>query len=105
MFSVHIWLRRKDGMSPEEFRDHWLTTHAPIARDGYPNLRGYRVDLVTGAGRDQEAPYDGLALLTWDTREDFSADMRSDAARAGAEDLGNFTSAWGLLFLEQHDVK
>lgn len=105
MFAIHIWLRKKDGMSTDEFRDYWLATHAPIARDGYANLRGYRVSLVTGAPRDQEPLYDGVAELTWDTREDFSADMKSDAARAGTDDFANFTSGFGLLFCEHHSVK
>ncbi|MBI4259052.1 MAG: EthD family reductase [Actinobacteria bacterium] len=104
MFTVHIWLRRKEGTSPEEFRDYWLTNHAPIARDGYPNLRGYRVSVVTGAGREQEVPYDGVAELSWDSREDFSADMKTEAARRGTEDLAGFTSAFGLLFVEQETV-
>ena len=47
MVRVHIWLRRKDGLSSEEFREYWLSTHAPIARDGYANLRGYVVHDVT----------------------------------------------------------
>jgi uncharacterized protein (TIGR02118 family) len=105
MFTVHIWLRRPEGAGVEEFREHWLERHAPIARDGYPNLKGYRVNIVTGAGRDQEVPYDGVAELTWDSREDFSADMKTDAAKAGAEDLAAFTGGFGLLFVEQHDVK
>jgi uncharacterized protein (TIGR02118 family) len=105
MFSVHIWLRKKDGMSMEEFRDYWLTTHAPITRDGYEHLTGYRVALVTGAPRDQEIPYDGVAELSWEDREGFSADMKSEAAQASTNDLSNFTSGFGLLFCEQHVVK
>ena len=49
--------------------------------------------------------YDGVAELTWDSREDFAADMKSDAARAGTEDLQTFTDAFGLVFVEQHQVK
>ena len=105
MFTAHIWLKKKDDMSVEEFRDYWLEKHAPITRDGYENLQGYKVRLVTGAPKGQEALYDGVAELTWGSREGFSADMKSDAARAGTEDLPNFTSAFGLLFVEEHTVK
>jgi uncharacterized protein (TIGR02118 family) len=104
MYRVHIWLRKNEGATTEEFLDHWLNVHAPIARDGYANLRGYVVNVVTGAGRDQEVPYDGVAELSWDSREDFVADMKSEAAAAGAEDLKTFTSAMGLLFVDQHVV-
>ena len=105
MYRVHIWLKKKDDMSIEEFRDHWLTRHAPVARDGYEGLRGYTVSLVTGAPRGQEPLYDGVAELTWDSRDDFAADMKSDAARAGTEDLQSFTDGFGLMFVERHEVK
>src|SRR6266540_71908 len=39
MYRVHIWLRKSDGMTAEEFGRYWLETHAAIARDGYANLR------------------------------------------------------------------
>jgi uncharacterized protein (TIGR02118 family) len=105
MFKAHIWLKRKEGTSPEEFRDHWLEQHAPIARDGYEKLRGYTVFLVTGAPRSQDPLYDGVAELTWDSRDDFAEDMKSDAARAGTEDLQSFTDGFGLMFVERHEVK
>ena len=102
---VHIWLRKKEGMSPEEFRDYWLTTHAPIARDGYEHLTGYDVSLVTRVPEGQEAPYDGIATLSWDDRDGFKADMGSETAATSTEDLKNFTDAFGLLFVEEHSVK
>jgi uncharacterized protein (TIGR02118 family) len=105
MVRVHVWLRKKDGMADEEFRDHWLNRHAPIARDGYENLKGYVVSLVTRVPEGQERPYDGVAELTWEDREGFSADMKSEAAARGNEDLKSFTGGFGLLFVEQIAVK
>lgn len=102
---VHIWLRRKDGTSPEDFREYWLENHAPISRDGYANLKGYVVKLVTRVPEGQEAPYDGVAELTWDDREGFSADMKSEAAKKATDDLANFTKAFGLLFVDETVVK
>ncbi len=105
MFRVHIWLRKKEDMSLEEFRDYWIDKHAPIARDGYPALKGYMVNIVTRVPQGQEAPYDGVAELWWDSREDFSADMKSEAAARATEDLKSFTGEFGLLFVEQSSVK
>jgi uncharacterized protein (TIGR02118 family) len=102
---VHIWLKRKEGMSPEEFSDYWITKHAPIAGEGYEHLLGYVVNAVTRVPEGQQAPYDGIAELTWDSRDGFKADMASDAARRATEDLGNFTSGFGLLFVDQTMVK
>jgi len=105
MVRMHVWLRRKEGMSPEEFRDYWLNTHAAIARDGYAGLRGYEVNIVTRVAGDGEAPYDGLAILTWDSREDFKADMSSPAMQKSTDDLSNFTSGSGVLFVDSDIVK
>ena len=49
MYRVHIWLRKKDDLSAEEFADHWLKVHAPIAVDGYEHLHGYVVNVVMDA--------------------------------------------------------
>lgn len=105
MVRVHIWLRKKDGMSPEDFRDYWLNNHAPIARDGYDNLTGYTVNLVTRVPEGQEAPYDGVAELTWEDRDGMKADFGTEASKQSTEDLGNFTDGFGLLFIEQIAVK
>lgn len=102
---VHIWLRKKQGMSDDEFRDYWLNRHAPIARDGYEHLRGYVVSLVTRVPEGQEKPYDGVAELTWEDRDGFKADMASEASRRSTEDLSNFTEGFGLLFVDQESVK
>ena len=105
MFKAQIWLKKKPGMSDEDFRAYWMEKHAPIARDGYEHLTGYVVNAVTGAPKGQETPFDGVAELTWDSREDFVADMRSESAQAGTDDLANFTNGFGLYFVEQHVVK
>jgi uncharacterized protein (TIGR02118 family) len=105
MVRVHIWLRKKDGLSPQEFRDYWLTKHAPIAAEGYEHLKGYEVDLVTRVPEGQEAPYDGIAVLTWDDRDGFKADLGSEVAKRSTDDLANFTNGFGLLFVEPIVVK
>ena len=105
MFRVHIWLKRKDGMTTEDFTDYWLNRHAPISRDGYANLKGYVVNVVTRVPEGQQAPYDGVAELTWEDRDGFKADMASDAAKRGTKDIAAFTAGFGLLFVEQHVVK
>ncbi len=102
---VHIWVRKKADMSDEVFQDYWKTKHAPIARDGYEHLRGYVVNLVTGAPGGAEPLYDGVAELTWDDRDGFVADVRSEAGKRGNEDLPNFTSGFGLVYVETHTVK
>ncbi len=92
-------------MTAEEFKDYWISQHAPIARDGYEHLTGYVVNLVTRVPEGQEAPYDGVAELTWADRDGMKADFATEASKRSTEDLGNFTDAFGLLFVEQIEVK
>jgi uncharacterized protein (TIGR02118 family) len=105
MVRVHIWVRKREGMSDEEFADYWRNTHAPIARDGYEHLRSYVVNLVTRVPEGQERPYDGVAELAWENRDGFRTDMASEAARQATDDLAAFSSAFGLLFVDQSAVK
>ena len=99
MTRVHIWVRKRDGMSDDEFADHWMNVHAPIARDGFEHLKSYTVTLVTRSPEGAERPYDGVAELTWDDRDGFKADMASEANQRATEDLKTFGSAFGLLFV------
>lgn len=105
MVRVHIWLRKKEDISTEEFRDYWLSKHAPIAGEGYETLKGYEVDVVTRVPEGQQAPYDGIAVLTWEDRDGFKSDMQSAAGKRATDDLANFTSGFGLLFVEHAVVK
>jgi uncharacterized protein (TIGR02118 family) len=102
---VHIWLRKKNGMSDEEFRDYWLSQHGPIAGEGYEHLTSYTVAVVTRVPEGQERPYDGVATLEWEDRDGFKADMASEVAKRSTDDLASFTSGFGLLFVEEHSVK
>ena len=105
MVRAHIWLRKKDGMSAEEFGTYWIERHAPIARDGYANLKGYVVTLVTRVPDGQTAAYDGVAELTWDDRDGFKADMASEANAKATADLATFSDAMGFVYVEQTVVK
>ena len=105
MVDVHIWLRKREDMSDQSFLDYWRSTHAPIVKEGYRQLKSYRLSAVTGVPAGQERPYDGLAELSWEDREAFSSDMKGDGARRATEDLRNFTAAFGLLFVTTETVK
>jgi uncharacterized protein (TIGR02118 family) len=53
MVKIMLLVSRKDGVSPEEFREHYETIHAPLAARHLPHLvryvRNYAVDRFGGA--------------------------------------------------------
>ncbi|HET7324819.1 MAG TPA: EthD domain-containing protein [Halococcus sp.] len=80
-------LVRKDGMSIEEFRDHWYEDHAPRAGD-IPHMNRY----TTAVALDPDnSEYDGIAELYFDTPEDIDEAMESEAMQWALDDLENFT--------------
>lgn len=102
MQKVLFWVRRRSGMSADDFRRYWLTTHAPLARASFPGLKEYRINLVTGT-LDGTPFMDGVAELYWDSREAFVHDITSRAGRRVIDDLTNFASEAGPLLAEELD--
>jgi uncharacterized protein (TIGR02118 family) len=103
MFKVLVWMRRREDLTPEAFRAHWLQTHAPLVRASYEGLRRYTVNPVVAVPRG-EAPFDGIAEVVFDTREAFVAAVRSETGKAVAADLANFTRESGAVFVEEHAI-
>jgi len=60
-------LRRKDGMSREEFFAHWTGPHAEIVRQ-LPGVRGLRFGKVQ-SWAPEEAAWDGVGEVWFDSVE------------------------------------
>jgi uncharacterized protein (TIGR02118 family) len=104
MFTITTWVRKAEGMSDEAFLAYWLGPHAMLVRRVYTRLQRYVVRRVVGTLPRGEAPFDGLAELTWASREEFDADVRSPEVREILADLGRFTRASGTVVLEEQVV-
>jgi hypothetical protein len=89
-------LRRREGLSLEEFSDRWRLDHGPIVAANQTALgvlrytQSHRLDdsinaaLATARG-GMEEPYDGVAELWWESEEALqSAGGTADGRRAGA---------------------
>ena len=69
-------VRRKPGMSHEEFLAHWMGPHADIVR-GFPGLRGLRFGAVT-RWHPEEAAWDGVGEIWFDSVEAAEAAFRAE---------------------------
>ena len=90
MINVVYCMRRRGDMTLEQFLRHWGEVHAPIVMRNLSVLRlaGYqRIEPRTHEMSPQierrnisQAPYDGIAMLTWANEEDFEQSLKDPAA-------------------------
>ena len=94
MVKLTFCLKRKSGMSREEFQRYWHEVHGPLVRSHAKALKIRRyVQLHTAslamndalrASRGGPAEYDGVAELWWDSAADLEAVLASaEGAQAG----------------------
>jgi uncharacterized protein (TIGR02118 family) len=83
MYKVIALLRRKPGVTAEEFADYWKHVHAPLVRTTLPGLRKYVLNFVEPGRGGEAAAFDGMVELHFDDRES------ADRALSSAEWLGD----------------
>ena len=94
----------KEGMSKDEFVNHWLTKHAPLAKREFGDkLKKYVISIVMSA--DGEEPgYQGTSELWFDNMATVQTIMSSPAfgqVMAAAED---FARKGTMVILEEHTI-
>lgn len=121
MIKLTFCLRRKPGLTYDEFHDYWLNKHAPLVREQMEALKIRKYvqvhqlnepDLNDGIGKSRNAPpaYDGIAELWYDSVESINANRHNDAARESGrillEDERNFIDLENspLWFNEEHTI-
>jgi uncharacterized protein (TIGR02118 family) len=75
----------------EAFDKYYETTHAPLATK-LPGVRSYTVSGPVPGPDGAPPPYHLIAVLTWDSAEDFQAGMGSPEGQAAQADLANFAT-------------
>ena len=97
MFKAMILLKRREGMSMEEFLKWWLGQHAELAKQ-LPGLRRLCFNAVAGDG---EGLYDGVSELWFDSEADFGGAYQTAICQAVAADsLANVSKRERLLVQE-----
>ena len=120
MIKLVFCLRRKDGLSREEFQTYWRETHAPLVASVAEtlNIRRYvqvhtadtPMNAAIRASRQGPEEYDGVAELWWDSVESLAEPGATEAGQqAGAlllEDERRFIDLEHspLFFAEEHPI-
>jgi uncharacterized protein (TIGR02118 family) len=90
-------LRRKDGISREEFQRYWLEKHAPLVKSHAAaiGMRRYvqshtletPLNAAVADSRGAPEPYDGVMEGWWDSEEALVTTLSSPAAQAAGREL------------------
>ena len=85
MYTVIYEVYRKPGLSQEDFEEHWLQTHKPIAMK-IPNVRSYKIcPVAESEGVEGEAAA-GFVIFEFDSKEAFDEAHESPEFAATATD-------------------
>jgi hypothetical protein len=82
MEKVLFFFQRKDGLTRQEFRDHYLEEHAPRGMRLTVTMDGYTVNLV-----DSESPVDAVTEIWTASMADFFDPAKSFATEADAKEM------------------
>jgi uncharacterized protein (TIGR02118 family) len=99
-------LKRKPGLSQEEFAQRWVKEHTKIS-SRLPDLRGYYINICTPRqpeGTGDEPLYDGTAELWWDSIDAMEASFATDIGRLAGADGDAFTIVRMHLYTEEHTI-
>ena len=72
-----VVIRRKEGLSREEFLDHWQRLHPPFV-ERLPGIRYYRQNVAIE--HRKQWPFDGIAEMSFDSVADVKTAFSSPAA-------------------------
>jgi uncharacterized protein (TIGR02118 family) len=106
MIKVTALLKRKPGISKEEFADRWLAKHAKLAAK-MPGLRGYRINIAVAHqpdGDNIEPIYDGTAELWWDSVQDMETAFASEIGVMAGKDADEFAGVRIHVYTEENII-
>jgi uncharacterized protein (TIGR02118 family) len=115
MFKVMVMIKRKPGMSMDEFIQYYETKHAPLGASKVPNLKRYVRHFIRPYGNavygaDATPAYDVLTEIWFDDEADFQRGMAyltepETAAIIGADEEKLFDRASiRFMIMEDHET-
>lgn len=110
MVKSMVLLKRKPGLSVEEFRRHYETVHAPMAVELFPMMKRYVRNYVTGvpfATSTGEPEFDCITEECFDDAEGFRAwrDIAlGEAGRALRDDEKKFLDRTKIVYVVVEEV-
>jgi len=104
MYHVVFLVKRRPDLSPEAFARYWIEEHTPFTAR-VPGVRAYRCYPAAGPP-EGEAPFDGVAVLSFDDEAAYRAAVASAEFAAAIGDAPNFqdTERTTSFFASEHVI-
>lgn len=104
MVKLIALLKRKPGMSLEQFRERWVYEHTKLSSQ-LQGLKGYRINIAIEQQPDDSEPlYDGTAELWWDSVEEMEASFATELGILAGDDADSFTIVRQHLYTEEFNI-
>lgn len=104
MYSVLFAVYAKEGMTPEDFTDHWVNVHGTIGKR-IPHVVRYEMFPVTRAEGELGEAIAGFAVVQYENEAGFQAAGGSDAMQEAVADAGNFARHFAVYNVSAHTIQ
>lgn len=102
---LFAFVKRKEGMSREDFLDYWHNSHGPLIRDT-PGLGDRTISYVQHPSAPEDrSGWDGVAVQEFASWDDFLAMLGGDAGDAMRADEANFLDASSIKVVFTDDER
>lgn len=104
MIKMVAFVKRKAGMTREEFAQYWTTEHVKFS---VPlGMKGYRINIALEPQPmdNNPPPFDGTAEIWWDDLETMQAALSSPQNDIAGADISNFADVVQFVYTEEHVI-
>lgn len=100
-------IKRNPKISHEQFAEHWLARHVPLALEHHPGLVHYVTNVVDSRLSDGGEDFDGIAELGFASEEDLRDRMfaSDESVRIIGEDIPRFIGSMQAWIAVEHPQK
>ena len=109
MIKLIAVLRRRAGMTPEEFQDYWRNNHAPLVAATKAGRHALRYEQNPRADGIPDwlgvSDADGVTIQSYASIEDFVASVTEEDQALISEDMAKFLDVEGLIWILTEDER
>lgn len=101
MIKMIAFVKRKEGLSREEFKRLWTEEHVKLSAP--LGMKGYRINIALDPQPmdNDPPPYDGTAEIWWEDKASMVAALNSEQNELAAADVERFADVLQFVYTEE----